>query len=453
MNNIYDYLKTQNFPDNFIVVECGGHIGNDTVKLAEYFKNGTIYSVEANKILYDKHLIGLNKSNVKVYNMALADKCGEMTFYIDCNKDGDMGASSLLESSESYLKNHIHEENKITVKCTRLEDFMKNNKIDKIDLLWLDMEGYEYYLLKDSESILNKISYIYTEVNFQEFRKNGKLYSDIKNILSNNFIEIARWEQGDKWTKWQGNVLFKNKGYNNIDKYKYYLDNGIRYYYPDDVFIKFYKRVPLSRYYSFKYCLDYLNKFKNVIIVELGTSRSYVDGRFVGCNSDDKKYWEPNDMTKWDWSAGCFTRVFADLIGNQGIINTVDMAKGHIERCKFMNKEFNNIKYFISSSEEFLKSYNGKIDLLYMDTGDMTPIEPTIDLQLREAKIIVERNLISDNGLILIDDIRNPTSLMNGNKSELGKGQLAIPYLLKNGFKIVFDEYQVILVRSSCSLI
>ena len=66
-----------------------------------------------------------------------------------------------------------------------------------------------------------------------------------------------------------------------------------------------------------------------------------------------------------------------------------------------MNNE--SINYHISSSEEFLKSFTKKIDLLYLDTGDMTPIEDTAQLHLREATIIVERDLLSKNGIIAIE--------------------------------------------------
>ena len=91
---------------------------------------------------------------------------------------------------------------------------MKNNNLNKIDFLWLDVEGFEYYILNNSKNILNKINYIYTEVNFQEFRKNGKLYNDVKNLLlENNFTELYKWEQGGEWRSWQGNILFKNLNY------------------------------------------------------------------------------------------------------------------------------------------------------------------------------------------------------------------------------------------------
>ena len=125
---------------------------------------------------------------------------------------------------------------------------------------------------------------------------------------------------------------------------------------------------------------------------------------------------------------------------------SVDMMWNHIERSKLMTKGLKNIEHFVCSSEEFLDVGEGQIDLLYMDTGDVTPIEPTAELHLRESKILVEKNLIRIGGLILIDDVRNPQS-MKQNDDEYGKAKYSIPYLLDNGFIIVMDEYQVILKR------
>ena len=58
-------------------------------------------------------------------------------------------------------------------------------------------------------------------------------------------------------------------------------------------------------------------------------------------------------------------------------------------------------------SEDFLQNVSGNIDLLYLDTGDIN--EAAAQLHLKEAKIIVERNILKSGGLILIDDVRHST--------------------------------------------
>jgi hypothetical protein len=234
-----------------------------------------------------------------------------------------------------------------------------------------------------------------------------------------------------------------------LEQYRELLENAVAYYTPDEVFIKYFNRIPKSRYHTFNYCFNYFETNDMKTMVELGTSRSFVDGRFPGCNLNDTSYWQPNNPSVWDWSAGCFTKVAATVFENKSDFDfyTVDIDLNHIQRCQRMNENSNKIKYVVSSSEEFLSSFDKKIDMLYLDTGDMTPIEYTAQLHLREAKIIVERDLMSNNGIILIDDIRSVVPYEQHQGIELGKGYLSIPYFLQNGFKLIMDEYQTILVK------
>jgi hypothetical protein len=205
---------------------------------------------------------------------------------------------------------------------------------------------------------------------------------------------------------------------------------------------------PLSRYDTFKAAFNYFKSNNGHVVVELGTSRSFVHGGLIGCNSDDSVYWTPAHPENWDWGAGFFTRMAAEcLMHLTPEIHTVDIAVSHIERCKIMTADLSDyITYHVASSLDFLETCSPEsIDLLYLDTGDMTPIEPTALLQLQEAHIIVERNLLSANGIILIDDVRNQTPKQFGEISDLGKSKYSIPYLLEQGFEIVVNEYQVIL--------
>jgi hypothetical protein len=233
-----------------------------------------------------------------------------------------------------------------------------------------------------------------------------------------------------------------------MEQYKEYMDGAFAPYYTEEQFIESYGRIPKFRYDTFKYCWDWIREKELKTIVELGTSRSFVDGKYPGCNSDDVKFWKQDNPEIWDWSAGCFTRVFGELIQGTDIdLITVDLMPAHIARSKAMTADLGNIEYFVMSSEDFLSSGEGKIDLLYMDTGDVTPIEPTAKLHLRESKILVENDLISENGLILIDDVRNIQS-KSQDLSDYGKAKYSIPYLQENGFEVIMDEYQVLLRRS-----
>ncbi len=228
-----------------------------------------------------------------------------------------------------------------------------------------------------------------------------------------------------------------------LSKYKTHLEHGT---YDQQDWSSF-KTKPLSRYDTFKRAFEEFEKMDGHTIVELGTTRSFVHGGLVGCNSDDPQYWTPHNAERWDWGAGCFTRMVSECLEHTNpAIYTIDLASSHIQRCKLITKDFaHHITYYVTSSEKFLSQCSFQIDLLYLDTGNMTPIEETAQLHLREAKIIVKRDLIKSGGLVLIDDVRNQTPKKFGETSEYGKAKYSLPYLLENGFEIIEDGYQVLL--------
>jgi hypothetical protein len=185
------------------------------------------------------------------------------------------------------------------------------------------------------------------------------------------------------------------------------------------------------------------NKNTTYNIVELGTSRSFVTGGVQGCLSPDPIYWYPNHPELWDWGAGIFTKVFAEnLQGQKYILHTVDPSKEANIIVRTMCNEYEEVKIHLAYSTNFLNSFTEKIDFLYMD--HMETSEEAALLHLEDAKLVVEKNLMSENGIILIDDI--------GPNIIGGKGKYSIPYLLNNGYKIVMHEYQVLMIRDNTEL-
>jgi len=85
---------------------------------------------------------------------------------------------------------------------------MKTNKIEKVDFLWLDLQGFELNVLKESVEIISKTSTIYTEVSIIENYSNSALYPQLKDFLENAGFKAKKekiaWSDG-------GNVLFIRK--------------------------------------------------------------------------------------------------------------------------------------------------------------------------------------------------------------------------------------------------
>ncbi|ETR72652.1 MAG: hypothetical protein OMM_01555 [Candidatus Magnetoglobus multicellularis str. Araruama] len=195
-----------------------------------------------------------------------------------------------------------------------------------------------------------------------------------------------------------------------------------------------------KRYKTFLTAFEIYKSINGKTIVELGTSRSFVPGGVEGTGVNDLKYWDNNTPAKWDWGAGIFTRMCAvHLASLQPEIHTVDYSHDAIEICKVITNDYSHfISYHHMGSEDFLKSFSGKIDLLYMDTGE-SDLQADL-LHLNEVKIAISRNLFSENAIVLIDDVNIPNK-------EISKGRYSIPFLTQNGFHIKLIDYQVLLQR------
>ncbi len=255
----------------------------------------------------------------------------------------------------------------------------------------------------------------------------------------------------------RGNTIIQSNGHNygtikpeavdlHIDQVYNYLGNALSHYYTDEQFTAAYGRLPKMRDHTFKLCLEHLKV--NDSVVELGTSRSFLDGRFPNWEKNDAKYWNLGEPDKWDWSAGMFSWFFSKFANVN--LNTVDIDKMAIEKCKIMTAGHKNIKYHISDSVRFIKRLQREsVDLMYLDTGNIDPVEPTATLHLNEAKAIISSACLKKGGWLLIDDCRNPCMFVRGNPDhhEFAKARYSIPYLMENGFKLIANEYQIILEK------
>ncbi len=199
---------TQFLPPNPVILEAGAHIGIDTLAMAKEWKNATIHAFEPESQLFRK----LQKNtegipSIHIYPLALADKTDEVDFYISSGQSD--GSSSILKPKK-HLDIHpqVIFEDKKSVQAITLDDWSMQNGITKVDMLWLDLQGYELPVLKNSLSILRGVNVIYTEVNLIENYENNALYNELKIWLQEQGFVVEREELA--WHD-AGNVLFIKK--------------------------------------------------------------------------------------------------------------------------------------------------------------------------------------------------------------------------------------------------
>jgi len=179
-----------------VIFELGSRDLIDAFKLQRYY-NAKVYSFECNPdciVECEKNLAAaglIEQENIILTKKAISIDDGPITFYpFDLTKYNNMGASSLLKIDFSKRGvtdpdyNLACPQHEITVTGTRLDTFMIENNISTIDMLCIDLQGYELNAIKSLGENLHKVKYIITECSIQNTYTNGTTFEELNQYLS-----------------------------------------------------------------------------------------------------------------------------------------------------------------------------------------------------------------------------------------------------------------------------
>ena len=181
-----------------VIFELGSRDLLDAMKLSKCF-NCLVYAFECNPDCLaecKKQLANVEDTNVILVDKAVSLIDGDVKFYpFDLSKY--MGSSSMLKIDFSMRDktdpdyNFPNPHTEITVSGTRLDTFITNNNIVDIDLLCIDLQGYELDALKSLGLQINKVKYIITECSIQSTYTNGATFKDLVKYLADyNFMYV-----------------------------------------------------------------------------------------------------------------------------------------------------------------------------------------------------------------------------------------------------------------------
>ncbi len=160
------------------VFDVGANIGYYTVQFAQK-TNCTVYAFEPMEYQYNTLLRNLelnSLSDVHPTKKIVSDSEGKQRIYFSGMEN--TAASSVVNESDEFEE----------VPCISLDGFCAQNHIEQIDLIKIDVEGFEFNVLKGLENMLKnqKISHLFIEIVERHLNKAGTSAKEVIDILKRN---------------------------------------------------------------------------------------------------------------------------------------------------------------------------------------------------------------------------------------------------------------------------
>lgn len=191
---IADCLKTGvlfekfilSFVEQFIdpnknILDIGANIGVHSVVYSNYLKDGTVYSFEPQKVVYDLLVLNLDVNNCKnavAYNFGASNI--DDTFYMNAHYDSkdNQGAFKICSKEES---------SGLSIQCKRIDDL----KIDNVGYIKIDVEGHEYETLLGMKTLLhNNKPNLLIEIHNSSPTKHS-VFELLENVGYNEYIRLS----------------------------------------------------------------------------------------------------------------------------------------------------------------------------------------------------------------------------------------------------------------------
>jgi FkbM family methyltransferase len=166
--------------EGMTVIDVGANVGITTVTIAKKIGGkGKVYAFEPLRGYFDvlkRNLSANGLKNVEAFELALMDRVGRVDFY-----ENELSSSIVSRGSTK----------KTTVEATTLDNFLEEQKVERIDLINMDCEGAELLVLEGAERTLrkNKVK-IFCEIHPDALEELGQSVGDVVEYLQRLALEV-----------------------------------------------------------------------------------------------------------------------------------------------------------------------------------------------------------------------------------------------------------------------
>lgn len=177
-----------------VIIEAGAYDGRDTEIFCRLWPAARIFAFEPlPELARGLEAKFVNEKQIAVIPKALVgDGADSVVLNSFAEDEVRHASSSILEPGEHLeLAPTIHFGRQISVPAISLDRFIAEYQLDRIDLLWLDLQGAEAMVLADAYEALKRTSVIHIEVSRRPLYQGATTLSEIRSLLAAHGFEMV----------------------------------------------------------------------------------------------------------------------------------------------------------------------------------------------------------------------------------------------------------------------
>jgi FkbM family methyltransferase len=196
--------------DNPIIFDVGAHTGETIERFRKLYNKSIIHSFEPQVDSFQK-LKKFSDDKTILNNFALGEKIEIKKFYINKNDS----TSGFYKFTDKMFADHNNYSKDIQIKT--LDQYVEERNVENIDILKIDVQGYEDNVLKGAiKTLTNKIKILELEIIFIDYYEKKSSFYNLESIIKPLGFELYTisspvLDESDDRLKWLDAIYISNK--------------------------------------------------------------------------------------------------------------------------------------------------------------------------------------------------------------------------------------------------
>ena len=174
-----------------VIFDVGAHKGESIKFFKNIFRSAEVFSFEPSPENFRELELVANDFGTKALNVAIGEVSDDVTFYQQdlSHLGGLLPINSNSKDSLGYAEKATNDE--ITVSCLTLNDVVNDFEIHSIDILKVDVQGFEVGVLNGGNDALLRTKLVMIEISLYDFYDESKgTWFDVNRILGELGFEL-----------------------------------------------------------------------------------------------------------------------------------------------------------------------------------------------------------------------------------------------------------------------